>query len=814
MIVVVLSLWLLGRWSPAAAAAGALATATPTSSAAAAEDLQAAVTAAIQRGAPSLTIPGGTYRFADGVSLLIHNATDLDIRAPDPVELVFSGSAGVSIVSASRIRIENIAIDYDPSPTKAVPSITYALVNSTDVCTHDLTIRSAPYMAVTAFTGGGNHTFSRLRFAPRPGARWASQRDAIHFSDVRIGPTIEDSSIGWCGDDFVNIKNTLMLLMRCASASSCIVINPHVSGEQPIPFGGTSVLATARQGDHFSFYKWPSSSMIMPQLRTSAAQGSATVASLEAITATPALATEAKSLEQSLIGVWPWTGWTNETMPFGTQELWRVNFTVPLPETIWRRTAPEAVTLINIDDISCVGSKIHRSNFTDTGSQLGRFKSPRGEILGNRFDPGRGAYNLEFSALPQWLEGPVRLEGITVADNVFFDHHKSESWSTRRLPFHCGPLCEATRRDTHQQCMMVSDTAPCPGCPNCSLATPWADVVAENNTVVGAAPLPPLPPPPPAPAGDSDAIQVAPCDSSDARQRWLFDETNGGLIKSLHGDGGCLLATGIAIGPCSAAQRWSMRMQAGATGSWLVAESGGPPCRNLQVYNYSGPNLSEYPCRIPAAEGKRGSQNEEWVYDGSTAQFRSMASEQCCGSRSRPIPHVGLCIARVKTDDGGAHCRTSLSCQLNGLCVDNRCQCDAAFTGANCSVLHRRPARHGAGYSSLHSNFSSWGMSVTYDTNEGDYVGFASEMALGCGLGAWGRNSRCVILRSASPDAPFKRQRVLIDSYCHQATAAQDPTSGRWLWFHLGDCFLSSSPPQSCMNSTPLTLPFAIQWGR
>jgi hypothetical protein len=44
---------------------------------------------------------------------------------------------------------------------------------------------------------------------------------------VRIGPTIEDSSVGWCGDDFLNIKNTLMLLLRCDSATSCVVINPH-----------------------------------------------------------------------------------------------------------------------------------------------------------------------------------------------------------------------------------------------------------------------------------------------------------------------------------------------------------------------------------------------------------------------------------------------------------------------------------------------------------------------------------------------------------------------------------------------------------
>ena len=172
-----------------------------------AERLQAALTEAIHTGAPSLTIKGGTYRFANNTSLLIHNAANLSIRAPDPVELIFAGSAGVSFVSSDRVSIENIVIDYEPPPVKSYSSITYALVNSSDVYTENLTIRSAPYMAVTAFTGGGNHTFRRLQFVPHPGARWASQRDAIHFSDVRVGPTIDDSSVGWCGDDFLNINS-------------------------------------------------------------------------------------------------------------------------------------------------------------------------------------------------------------------------------------------------------------------------------------------------------------------------------------------------------------------------------------------------------------------------------------------------------------------------------------------------------------------------------------------------------------------------------------------------------------------------------
>ena len=140
--------------------------------------------------------------------------------------------------------------------------------------------------------------------------------------------------------------------------------------------------------------------------------------------------------------------------------------------------------VINIDNISCADSRVRSTNFTDTSSQLGRFKSPRGSITGCRFDPGLGAYNLEFSALPQWLEGPIRLDGIAIEDNIFVDHGPSAS--THQLPLHCGPRCEAecTRSSQKHKCMQVSDTSPCAGCPNCSLATPWASVQARNNRVV------------------------------------------------------------------------------------------------------------------------------------------------------------------------------------------------------------------------------------------------------------------------------------------------------------------------------------------
>ena len=139
---------------------------------------------------------------------------------------------------------------------------------------------------------------------------------------------------------------------------------------------------------------------------------------------------------------------------------------------------------------------------------------------------------------------------------------------------------------------------------------------------------------------------------------------------------------------------------------------------------------------------------------------------------------------------GGAPCTTGLDCQLNGVCADSKCVCDAAFTGANCSALALLPATRGAGYGALGSDTSSWGGSFTQDGES--WVGFVSEMGAaegykGCGLGTWAQNSRCVVARAPKADGSYVRERVLVDSWCHGATASRDPVSRRFIWLHMGD---------------------------
>lgn len=149
---------------------------------------------------------------------------------------------------------------------------------------------------------------------------------------------------------------------------------------------------------------------------------------------------------------------------------------------------------------------------------------------------------------------------------------------------------------------------------------------------------------------------------------------------------------------------------------------------------------------------------------------------------------------------GGSRCTTNLDCQLNGLCTNGVCVCDAAWKGANCSSLNLQPATRANGFGHLASNRSSWGGGVIRDPKSGKWIMFLSQMNMACGLGTWGTNSRCVLAESDTPSGPYIQTRVVVDSWCHGATPGYDPVSQTWLFNHMGNgqekrggCFICSN---------------------
>ena len=130
---------------------------------------------------------------------------------------------------------------------------------------------------------------------------------------------------------------------------------------------------------------------------------------------------------------------------------------------------------------------------------------------------------------------------------------------------------------------------------------------------------------------------------------------------------------------------------------------------------------------------------------------------------------------------GGAACTGVLDCQLNGRCVNSRCQCNAAWTGANCSYLHQMPATRGEGFSDAQATTSSWGNAVRHDPISGKWFMMADEMANHCGMLGWEHASRCVIAQADNASGPYTRVAVMQESWCHGSFLERDPISGRWL---------------------------------
>ena len=191
--------------------------------------LQQQVNTAVAAHAAVIAVAGGKYQF-NGADFEVFDAFNLRFVATTPVLLSFAPGFGVHFRSSSNVSVVDWTIDYDPPWTKRTFGVTYQLTNCSDILTEDLTILSAPQMAVTGYNGGGGHIFRRLQFTRSPHAApgtfpLVSSQDAVHFSDLRRGPTVEDSNIGFSGDDFFNVHSTLMMVLTCASKTSCVLMN-------------------------------------------------------------------------------------------------------------------------------------------------------------------------------------------------------------------------------------------------------------------------------------------------------------------------------------------------------------------------------------------------------------------------------------------------------------------------------------------------------------------------------------------------------------------------------------------------------------
>ena len=102
--------------------------------------------------------------------------------------------------------------------------------------------------------------------------------------------------------------------------------------------------------------------------------------------------------------------------------------------------------------------------------------------------------------------------------------------------------------------------------------------------------------------------------------------------------------------------------------------------------------------------------------------------------------------AKKTISKGGGICANEFDCQLNGVCKNNKCRCDAglhiliydfsmtfspiisiAWTEKDCSFLHVLPAKKENGYQHFNSSKSSWGGGIIKH-DDSNYYMFVDEI--------------------------------------------------------------------------------------
>ena len=294
-------------------------------------------------------------------------------------------------------------------PSASGPGITLHMFNCSDTLVEDLTIHAAPYMAITSFNGDGGHVLRRVAFVPNEeGQLFVAERDGVHESDVRRGITLEDSTVGYLNDDFMNIHSTMLVVLRCDS-TRCLLINPHVEGGAVLDttYAMNSVLQGARAGDTMSFF---------PLLTTAAPKPSSLAPLVDrAVMQTIARERDAAVLQEAAeFAMALFNKKSNGVMHFAggghVVDVWSVDFAFALSATI-----PNA-SLVSVNELGSAGARFVNNSFTNTTCSA-RWKSSNAVIANNSWR--NAGHNLEITYLQSWLEGPALISNISISGNRF-----------------------------------------------------------------------------------------------------------------------------------------------------------------------------------------------------------------------------------------------------------------------------------------------------------------------------------------------------------------------------------------------------------
>ena len=381
---------------------------------------------------------------------------------PDPDD------AHSPIPAASPQKVGDRAWQFVPGSPEAVPPVLgdkvttrvrggYTLLahNSSGCTFSRITIHGASMMAITEFGGGGGHTYDAVQVVRRPlpppfssapastadaaatslcaGGRRAcfgviaSNADAFHSSACRRGPRLSNVELSFCLDDFINVHTRVQvvgLLHRTPHPAQgatggrgqrLVLLDPRLSRDiglpNDMPYGTAESLQHLRPGDNITFYA----------LSTLTPLATRTVAAVKRFTDVANGAALATAFTRQ-VNAPPYNanpnvqpvdvcGLPGENCPHGYSRAWDVTLDPSQP------ALPHSVgnfSLVQQDGWDARGAVVDRCFFHDARYGF-RWKSSASAITNSVI----GGNRIEISPLQYYLEGPLRVTGVLVANNTF-----------------------------------------------------------------------------------------------------------------------------------------------------------------------------------------------------------------------------------------------------------------------------------------------------------------------------------------------------------------------------------------------------------
>ena len=162
----------------------------------------------------------------------------------------------------------------------------------------------------------------------------------------------------------------------------------------------------------------------------------------------------------------------------------------------------------------------------------------------------------------------------------------------------------------------------------------------------------------------------------------------------------------------------------------------------------------------------------------------------------------------VTSGSASAVCQSNIDCNLNGVCKDEICDCDTAWSGSpTCGTLSFASAAFrlydgSTDVPQKSSSTSSWGGTPVFDSQTNQYYLFLSEFVNNCGLDNWSPNSRIIATSSPTLSGPFEFEYEVIPSFHHNPSITRSADNSSFLMYMIGREVDPSELPDCSNNQT------------